>query len=215
METESRRDRKKRLTRERIVDAAVRLFLEQGYESTTVAQIAAAADVDPKTFFNYFRSKGEVIFDRPGLYDDALHGVIANRLPEERPGELLGRVLDDFEVRVLPFLAPPRARLERARLNQLIMTTPALQATLATLLQDLQQRQAEALREAYPDELDEVTAAAMTGALFGALYQAALVSIRSGHSREEGWQTMKRARDVALFGLLGIDASLDSDPEGS
>ncbi|MFC7624790.1 TetR/AcrR family transcriptional regulator [Microlunatus sp. GCM10028923] len=211
MEPETRRDRKKRLTRERIVDAAVRLFLDQGYESTTVAQIAAAADVDPKTFFNYFRSKGEVIFDRPGLYDEALLGVIADRRPGERPGELLGRVLDDFEARVLPFLAPPRDRTERTRLNKLIMTTPALQATLAALIQDLQQRQADALREAYP-ELDEITAAAMTGALFGAMYQAALVSIRSGQSRDQGWQAMLRARDVVVHGLVGVDRSLNGDP---
>lgn len=215
MDQESRRDRKKRLTRERIVDAAVRLFLDHGYESTTVAQIAAAADVDPKTFFNYFGSKGEVLFDRPGLYDEALLGVIADRRPGERPGELLGRVLDDFGSRVLPFLAPPRAAAERSRLNKLIMETPALQVTLATLVQTLQQRQAEALRAAFPGELDEVTAAAMTGALFGAMYQAALVSIRSGHTRDEGWQAMLRARDVVANGLHGIDASLNRDPEGS
>ena len=46
----------------RFSQAAIRLFLDQGYEQTTVAQIAAAADVDPKTFSNYFRGKDDVLW---------------------------------------------------------------------------------------------------------------------------------------------------------
>lgn len=76
---ESRRERKKRLTRQRIVMAAIRLFEEQGYEQTTVAQIAAAADVDPKTFSNYFRSKDEVLWVDTERDFDVLFRAIAER----------------------------------------------------------------------------------------------------------------------------------------
>src|SRR5690625_2992366 len=54
---ESRRDRKKRETTERIVSAARRLFTRHGFEQTTVELIAETADVSKPTLFNYFPSK--------------------------------------------------------------------------------------------------------------------------------------------------------------
>jgi len=57
----SRRERKKEETKERIVKAALRLFKSQGFEATTVDEIAAQADVAKGTFFNYFPRK-EAVF---------------------------------------------------------------------------------------------------------------------------------------------------------
>ncbi len=54
---EGRRERKKRELRSRIYQQAQELFLTQGFEATTVEQIAAAADIAPATFFNHFQSK--------------------------------------------------------------------------------------------------------------------------------------------------------------
>jgi AcrR family transcriptional regulator len=53
----SRRERKKQETRLRLMEAALRLFRENGYDDTTVEQIASAADVAKGTFFNYFETK--------------------------------------------------------------------------------------------------------------------------------------------------------------
>ncbi len=55
------RERKKRRTRSTLVDVAAELCLRQGYDKTTVEQIAAAADVSPRTFSRYFPTKESVI----------------------------------------------------------------------------------------------------------------------------------------------------------
>ena len=58
------RERKKARTRALIQEQALRLFREQGYDATSIEQIAEAAEVSPSTFFRYFPTKEEVV-----LYD--------------------------------------------------------------------------------------------------------------------------------------------------
>ncbi|WP_237721840.1 TetR/AcrR family transcriptional regulator [Cutibacterium avidum] len=53
--------RRQQATRERIVRCAMELFLEQGFEDTTVAQITEAADIGKGTFFTYFPTKQDVL----------------------------------------------------------------------------------------------------------------------------------------------------------
>ena len=66
------RERKKIRTRAALIDAAMELCLKQGYEQTTVEQIAASADVSPRTFSRYFATKDAVFLT---LLDDYAHAV--------------------------------------------------------------------------------------------------------------------------------------------
>jgi AcrR family transcriptional regulator len=196
---ESRRERKKQLTRQRIVMAAVELFEEQGYEQTTVAQIAAAADVDPKTFFNYFRSKDEVLFGDADRDLHVLFEAIADRRPEESAGQALGRAVRTFAAHRRPRV-PAKEPAELSAAARLALTTPALQAKWVYLQLDLQQRIADELVKAF--QLDPVTAAAMTGAVIGAIQQASLASVQHGRSQDELWAAAERGLDIALHGVL-------------
>ncbi len=66
------REKKKQRTRAILIDAALKLALEQGYERTTVDQIAAAAEVSPRTFSRYFATKEAVFLT---LLDDVSESV--------------------------------------------------------------------------------------------------------------------------------------------
>jgi AcrR family transcriptional regulator len=72
------RERKKQKTRGAIQREAMRLFQEQGYDATTVEQIAEAAEVSQSTFFRYFPTKEDVV-----LLDD--YDPLIARLISERP----------------------------------------------------------------------------------------------------------------------------------
>jgi AcrR family transcriptional regulator len=76
------RERKKLKTKEAIQREALRLIQEQGYAETTIEQIAAAAEISPSTFFNYFPTKEDVVlFDR---YDPMIFSMMTS-IPASEP----------------------------------------------------------------------------------------------------------------------------------
>src|SRR5215213_6892497 len=86
-EARSLRDRKKDRTRRVIQSEALRLFAEKGFQATTIGEIAAAAEVAPRTFFRYFPTKEEVVFWSE--YQPMLAGFVANRPDDEPAAEAL------------------------------------------------------------------------------------------------------------------------------
>ncbi|OLT13926.1 TetR family transcriptional regulator [Pseudonocardia sp. CNS-139] len=199
---ESRRERKKRQTRQLLVETALRLFAEQGYEQTTVAQIAAAADVSTKTFFNYFPTKDDVLFAETRERNEAPLALIAGRRPGESVPDLLARV---YETMIADYLADADGAFRDPAVMRtyvdIVTTTPSLQAKGLHEVFALQRRVADALVAAYPDELDPVSAAAIVGSVVGATQAAALVSLARGDGEQEVWAAMRRGIEVALRGL--------------
>ena len=97
---EGLRELKKQRTREQIIEAARGLFAERGYQATTIADIAAAAEVAPRTFFSYFPSKEAVVFHDLDSNLDGLADALRNRLPGETAFDALrrwiGTMLDEW-----------------------------------------------------------------------------------------------------------------------
>ncbi len=192
------RERKRRRTRQALVGAAMRLFEEKGYDETTVAEIAAAADVSTKTFFNYFASKDEVLFPYLSGRIDRAVSIIEQR----GPGEDLADVL----IRAMEHLLADAVRdelaggLASARLP-LLMSIPAVQAATLRRYFLAETQLAEALHRVSPDTLDLPAAAAVIGSLMGAVLAAALVSLEHGGTTSQVQAAARRAMDIAIGGL--------------
>jgi AcrR family transcriptional regulator len=111
--TGGRRQRRRDRTRAALMDAALRLFSEHGYDATTIEEITEAADVAPRTFFSYFSSKEEVLFGEHPERREALIGELRRRLEHEPIWSAVSAamltVIDAFEADPDFFLA--RARL--------------------------------------------------------------------------------------------------------
>lgn len=203
---ETRRERKRLQTRRLLVTTALRLFREQGYDQTTIAQIAAEADVAKKTFFNHFPAKEDVVFgDSMRYYDEALE-VLGEPAPGESVADLLLRAFDQIIERYLtegPIGGDPEAQETYGRL---VMTVPAVQARSLLLMFDVQRRMAEALAKAFPDQLDQVSAAAAVGAFFGAVQAVGMASYQLGRSDEETIADIRRGVEIAMRGLRALEA---------
>ncbi len=115
------RERKKAETRRSIQAHALRLFLEKGYDNTTVEEIAAAAGVSHMTFFRYFPSKHAVV--ETDDYDPLLAELIRGRPPTEDPLTAIRRALTGA-LRAMP-AEEMSTILIRARF---ILGVPALRA---------------------------------------------------------------------------------------
>ena len=75
-----RREKRKRELRARIYNVALELFRTQGFEQTTVAQIAETADIAPATFFNHFQSKNALLGQMTAGVLDTLETMLQEEL---------------------------------------------------------------------------------------------------------------------------------------
>jgi AcrR family transcriptional regulator len=96
------------------------LFLERGFEATTVKDIAAAADVSKRSFFDYFPIKEDVVSAWQDDFGATLSAAVVAR-PANVP---LARVVEEAMSSSIPASANPRA----AAIDQLVRNTPALRA---------------------------------------------------------------------------------------
>lgn len=188
------RERKKRRTRTALIETAYRLFEQRGYDQTTTAEIAAAAEVSNATFFNHFATKEDLL-----LTDDGQHllraglNAIAERRSDETALDVLRRAMHRMLAEAGSGIRDPAGELERIRLH-LITSVPALRAAMLQRAFDAQQQLATALRQAYTDELEEIDAAAIVGAVTGAVFAAGQTAVRSGKPLDAA---MRRAIDIA------------------
>jgi AcrR family transcriptional regulator len=114
-----RRERKKAATRQALADAALRLFLERGYDNVGVREIADAADVSTTTLQKHFPSKESLVFDRDADIEESLLAAVRDRAAGT---SVLGALRDHTLARVERGAAADGA----SEFMALVRSTPAL-----------------------------------------------------------------------------------------
>jgi AcrR family transcriptional regulator len=131
------RARKRQQTRERLTRAAMALFLERGFEATTLDDIAAAADISRRSFFHYFESKEDVVFAWQEESTAALIAAVAARPANESMLAAAENAISAMVRQLEPNEAMAMAQLKR--------DNPALQARDQVKYEKLERALAEAL----------------------------------------------------------------------
>jgi AcrR family transcriptional regulator len=156
------RERKRQRTRQAIARAALELFDRQGFDQTTIPQIAEAADVSPRTVSSYFPSKEDLAFADA---DEAMERFEA-RLRERRPGET---TMDALRSWILQFAEEESLRDERRMQRRVIDADERLRAYEHRILARAQRVLAESIAHDLgvpPDDLEPRLAAAATMTVF-------------------------------------------------
>jgi AcrR family transcriptional regulator len=187
------RKRKRLRTRQALIDAAAELFDQRGYDGTTIADIAAAADVSTRTFFSYFPSKEDVLFPDADARVKAALTAIDERRAGERPTAILLRALGELGDAGDDLVGPMAALRLR-----FVRSVPSVRGRGLQRQLDAQHEIAARLQAAFPDELDEVEAAALVGAFVGAIAGALEVVLRNEDDPDVVRERLQRATAVAL-----------------
>ena len=154
------RERKKARTRAAIREHALRLFREQGYDATTVEQIAEAAEVSPSTFFRYFPTKEDVV-----LQDD-LDLVWMDAFRAQPPD--LGPIAAMRTAVRAAFAGLAPGDLEQLReAMELAVAVPAVRARMLEEMARTSQRIAEAVAERSGKAASDFAVQAVAGAVIG------------------------------------------------
>ena len=203
----SLRERKKLATRRGIRRAALELISERGFSHVTIEDIATAADVSPRTFFNYFPSKEAVLFGGDPGRTEELRARLVHDLPGHSALEVLRVVLTERARHLAAELAelggdPARwaAQMKAAQAD------PQLRAAQASHMAQVESSLAEALAERLGTDPDRdpypmLLASAATGVLRATMSFWAAAGGAGGGDGGDGVVPLEQLADAAFRAL--------------
>ncbi|MGW7486255.1 TetR/AcrR family transcriptional regulator [Streptomyces sp. NPDC054786] len=193
------REAKKQETRQLISDHATRLFLQKGFEETTIAEIATAARVAKKTVTNYFARKEDLALDHHETFTASLARTVENRAAGESALTALRRAFSSAVQEhdaVAGFAGPDFSRM--------IAGSPTLTTRLRDLHDERERALADALTSAVAADADDITpraAAAQLAAAHRLLFSRIQELTLAGHDNDHIAATLA-AESVRVFDQL-------------
>jgi AcrR family transcriptional regulator len=186
------RERKKLKTRAAIQDHALRLFREQGYQQTTVEQIAAAAEVSPSTFFRYFPTKEDVV-----LFD-ATDTLMLDAFEAEPPDVGVVEALRRAMHAVYDGFSEEQAERETER-QRLVLSVPELRVRTVSMFGEAIKFVSTIISERVGRPADDEDVTIFAGALMGAILGQYLAFDRA--EPRELLERVDKAFDLIEHGL--------------
>ncbi|RAJ86463.1 TetR family transcriptional regulator [Streptomyces sp. PsTaAH-137] len=188
------RERKKIKTRTAIREATYRLIEEQGYDATTVEQIAEAAEVSPSTVFRYFPTKEDIVLTDE--FDPVLERELRARPADEPIIDSVRHVVE--HALELAFASePPEVVRLRTRLQ---VETPAVRSRMMESMSVTGQLMCQVIADRTGRDADGLEVRVYAMALVGALMQATMYWAE--HDHEDDLRALVlRALDTVQQGL--------------
>ncbi|HEY3783447.1 MAG TPA: helix-turn-helix domain-containing protein [Fimbriimonadaceae bacterium] len=177
---EGLRERKKRETLMRIAVAALKLFIQKGYDATTLDEIAAEAGIARRTFFYYFKSKEAILIAY--LDNGLVRSVKPNLLAQPTDQTPVSAVHQSLE----KFFGAKESK-EAILVDKLFASTEAVRARMQSAYIEMEQAAFEALCEMYPKEPRE------------SLRMVAMMSIGATRVAKEAWRKDGGTRPFADY----------------
>ncbi len=181
----SMRERTRRLAQTELTAIALDLFLEHGYEGTTVDQIAAAAGMSKRSFFRYFASKDDLIIGKYDLFGDRIAEALDARPAAEPVWESLRRVFDV----ALEYVQDDRARARNEAMDRIVRDSPQLNARYLERMQRIQELLVGRVAARIADPAvgqDDPRPAAIVGAAFACMQAARTAWLESDQQQSFG-----------------------------
>jgi AcrR family transcriptional regulator len=176
---EGLRERKRRETHQCIVETGLKLFIENGYESTTMEAIATTAGISRRTLFYYFKSKDDILLAAQGDgFIEALRNALVGASSEQEPFMVVRKVL--------PALVSRFESEESIVIDRLMRSTESLRARKQALFVEMEQVLLTALCELWPQPEQQST-----------LRIVAMVSIGAMRLAMEAWRNDDEHRPLA------------------
>ncbi|MFC5405078.1 TetR family transcriptional regulator [Cohnella soli] len=164
------RERKKIKTRAAIQQHAVRLIREQGYQATTIEQIAEAADISPSTFFRYFSTKEAVVLEDD--YDPLLSQYFREQPKELSPIQAMRNAVK------LGTSAIPEEDLKAFRERmELTFSVPELRAASMNQMLDTMRLISELVGERVGVAADDLQVMTFSGAVIGTIWATQIYAL--------------------------------------
>ncbi|HEY0247837.1 MAG TPA: TetR/AcrR family transcriptional regulator [Gryllotalpicola sp.] len=175
------RDRTRRAVQKEITDAANTLFVERGYEATTIDDIAAAVGMSQRSVFRYFATKEEIVVGKFDFVAEQMLDVLRGRPVDEPVWDSLRRVFD----LLVPYVDAPGHHEVAEPMQRIVFDTPALFASYLQKLQLMQDGVVTALTEraetaGAPYASDDPAPRVITAAAFGCLVAAQYAWLAAG-----------------------------------